>query len=90
MAALFDSGHVVDLILLLMLLELFGLALWRGLGRPGPELGSVLPYLASGAALLLALRLALTGGAWQLMAIALLAAFAAHLYDLYRRWPRSG
>ena len=90
MESFFLSGRVVDYILVLILLELFGLGLWRGLGRSGPEFGAVLPYLASGAALLCALRVALTGGEWPLMAAALLVAFAAHLYDLYRRWPRTG
>jgi hypothetical protein len=87
---LFLSGRIVDLILLLIGLELLALAMWRKLGRSGPAPGAVLPYLASGAALLLALRLALTGGAWPAIAGALLAAFAAHLYDLYRRWPAPG
>jgi hypothetical protein len=88
-AELFSSGRVVDLILLLMFLELAGLALWRAAGRPAPVLTGLLPYLASGAALLVALRIALTGGAWPAIAGALLAAFAAHLYDLYNRWPRN-
>ena len=76
MEALFQSGRVVDLILLLIVIELLALA-------------DVLPYLLSGAALLVAVRVALTAGSWPLMALALLFAFAAHLYDLYRRWPRA-
>jgi hypothetical protein len=86
--SLFQSGRVVDLILGLILLELAGLAIWRALGKTAPGTLDVLPYLMSGAALLVALRISLTGGAWPLMALALLAAFAAHLFDLYRRWPR--
>ena len=89
MTELFQSGRVVDLILLLMIGELLALAAWRGSGRVAPALADVLPYLLSGAALLLALRLALTDGPWPLMALALLLAFAAHLYDLFRRWPRA-
>ena len=89
MEALFQSGRVVDLILLLIVVELLALAAWRGSGRVAPALADVLPYLLSGAALLVALRVALTAGPWPLMALALLCAFAAHLYDLYRRWPRA-
>lgn len=89
MEALFQSGRVVDLILLLIVMELLALAAWRGSGRVAPALADVLPYLLSGAALLVALRVALTAGSWPLMALALLFAFAAHLYDLYRRWPRA-
>ncbi len=86
---LFQSGRVVDLILGLMALELVALVIWRATGRAAPGVADVLPYLLSGAALLLALRLSLTGRAWPLIALALLAAFAAHLFDLYRRWPRA-
>jgi hypothetical protein len=89
LAELFQSGRVVDLILLLMLVELLALAAWRASGRVAPAVADVLPYLLSGAALLLALRVALTDGPWPLVALALLFAFAAHLYDLYRRWPRA-
>ena len=89
MAELFQSGRIVDFILLLMALELAGLAAWRATGRAAPGTPEVLPYLLSGAALLLALRIALTDGAWPLIALALLLAFAAHLFDLYRRWPRA-
>ncbi len=90
MAELFQSGRIVDFILLLMALELAGLVAWRATGRPAPGTPEVLSYLLSGAALLLALRIALTDGAWPFIALALLLAFAAHLFELYRRWPRAG
>lgn len=90
MAALFASGRIVDAILLLMLLEFLALLLWRAAGRVGPHPLDVLPYLLSGAALMVALRMALTGAGWQSIATCLLAAFAAHLLDLYRRWPTRG
>jgi hypothetical protein len=89
LAELFQSGRIVDFILVLMVLELSALAAWRATGRSAPGVADVLPYLLSGAALLLALRLALTGSAWPLIALTLLAAFAAHLFDLYQRWPRA-
>jgi membrane protein implicated in regulation of membrane protease activity len=44
--------------------------------------------LLSGLALMVALRLALAGADARWLALALLAAFAAHLADLGRRWRR--
>lgn len=83
---LFASGRIVDLILLFIGLELALLTLlhrWRGMGVPPMEL---LGHLASGAALLLALRSALVGAAWIWTAAWLAAALVAHLIDLARRW----
>lgn len=74
----------IDLILAGMILEGFCLAAWhRWTGRfVGPR--KFLPNLASGMALLLAMRLALAG-AWSLAAVALLAAGVAHVLDLLQR-----
>ena len=85
----FASGHVANLILVVMLIE--GLALTiiakkskRGTG--GMRTSRIIMSLAAGAALVLALRAALTGAGWQWMALALTAAFIVHLIDLYWRW----
>jgi hypothetical protein len=43
--------------------------------------------LAAGAALLLALRSALAGQAWEGVALWLIVALAAHVLDLKLRWP---
>jgi hypothetical protein len=43
--------------------------------------------MLAGAGLLLALRAALTGAAWHMIAAWLLAGLAAHLFDLYLRRP---
>ena len=88
MTALFASGHVVDAILLLVLAEAAALiALHRATGR-GPPPAALLPNLAAGACLLLALRLALHGAPWPLLALCLLGSLAAHLADLRGRWGR--
>ena len=87
MSALFASGHVVDLILLLVLAEAAALlALHRATGR-GPPLAALLPNLAAGACLLLALRAGLRGAAWPVVALCLLGSLLAHLTDLRARWP---
>ncbi len=87
MEQLFASGRVVDVILALMLAEYFGLRLYMhrkgGIGSLGLE-----GYLLSGAFLLLALRVSLTGGPWVWIAGLLAAAFAVHLIDLRGRLAR--
>lgn len=86
MQALFDSGLAADLVLAALVVEALGLwALARFAGR-GPGLLALLPFLLAGAAFALALRAALTGAGWALVALPLLAAFAAHVWDIARRW----
>ncbi len=89
MADFLASGRVVDFILVFMLCEGLLLALlyhWRGIGVAPAVLG---PMLLAGAALLLALRAALIGDAWPWMALWLILALVAHLWDLGLRWRRS-
>jgi hypothetical protein len=88
MSALFASGRIVDLILALVVLEAVLLAvLHRRTGRaPAPT--ALAPNLCAGAALLVALRCALTGAWWGWVAAALLAALVAHGWDLSSRWQR--
>ena len=86
MQALFDSGLAADLVLAALGIEAIGLwALARFAGK-GPGLLPLLPFLLAGAAFALALRAALTGAGWALVALPLLAAFAAHVWDIARRW----
>jgi hypothetical protein len=86
MSGLFASGLAAELVLAALGLEALGLwALRRFAGR-GPGLGPLLPFLLAGAAFALALRAALTGAGWPWVALPLLAAFAAHLWDIARRW----
>lgn len=90
LAALFHSGRIVDLILLLVLLEAALLG-WhhRRTGR-GPSLRALLPNLLSGAALLAGVRFALAQSEWFWVAAALLLALLAHLADLHQRWRQAG
>jgi hypothetical protein len=87
MEAFFVSGRVADLILATLAAEA-GLLAWLGARGIGPGLRAVLPFLLAGAAFALALRAALTGAGWPLVAAPLTAAFAAHLWDLAARWRR--
>jgi hypothetical protein len=84
MEQLFASGRIVDFILIIMLAEYLTLRLYLGRAGQGALSGIAL-YLLSGAFLLLALRLALTGGSWVWIACCLAAAGAWHAVDLRRR-----
>ncbi len=86
MSALFADGRIVDLILLLVLAEAAGLALLHRATGHGPSPAALLPNLAAGACLLLALRSGLRGAAWPVVALCLLGSLAAHLADLRGRW----
>ena len=86
MTGLFESGRIVDLLMVLMTLE--AALLWayrRRTGRGVPLLG-LLANLAAGAGLLMALRAALTHAGWEMTILWLLVALAAHVADLASRW----
>lgn len=85
MAELFVTGHVVDLILVLMVLE--GVVLIRWARRNGrSELAAgLLGNMLAGAGLLLALRGALAGAWWGWIALCLALALLAHVADLSQR-----
>ncbi|MBA9063485.1 MULTISPECIES: hypothetical protein [Methylobacterium] len=85
LAPLFASGRIVDGILLLVAGEALVLA-WLVRRRGGPPLPSLLANLASGAALMLALRAALVGDGWIAVAAWMLAGLVAHLADLGLRF----
>lgn len=81
---LFSSGQIIDLILAFVVIEAALLAFfrnWHGISLPG-----LLGNLLSGACLLLALRIALVGGSWQWIALALVGALLAHILDFNSRW----
>ncbi|GJE36982.1 hypothetical protein [Methylobacterium persicinum] len=82
MDALFTSGRIVDFVLGGVLAEAVLLVvLCRGLRRFAPFAAT----LAAGAALMLALRAALTGAPWPAIAGWMLVGLAAHCVDLALR-----
>ena len=79
MEDLFTSGHAVDIVLIVLALEgAFLIARRR-------KAIDVILMLAPAALILIALRVALTGGNWWIMAILLAASFPVHIADLRRR-----
>lgn len=86
MADFVSSGRIADLILLVLLLEGVALyAYWR-IKQSGVPPVDILLFMGSGAALVLALRVALTDGWWGWIGLALTASFFVHAADLLRRW----
>lgn len=86
MEQLFASGRVVDVILFIMLAEYLTLRLYLARAEQSAALSSVALYLLSGAFLLLALRISLTGGSWVWIACCLAVAGASHALDLRQRF----
>lgn len=86
--ALFASGRIVDLVVFVMAIEgLVLIGLSRATGR-GLAVRDVVLLLVPGLCLMLALRAALAGSHWTVMAGWLLASLIAHLADVWNRWPR--
>jgi hypothetical protein len=88
LADAFATGHIIDLILVLMVVEAVGLAAYARASGRGLRLSDVGVTLASGVALMLAVRAALVGAGWPWVALALTAALIAHITDLITRWRR--
>ena len=91
MADLFASGRIADLILALMAIEAVALLIYCVATGRRSAMADVLPNLAAGACLILALRGALISAPWPMIASALAGALVSHLVDMYRRLygPRS-
>jgi len=89
MEELFASGRIIDVIVALMALEAFVLILLRKKTDRGPTRTEILVSLAAGLALLVALRIALVDGRWEMISAALAASLVAHLADLRLRWIRA-
>ena len=80
MAAFFATGHPVDIVLGVMMLE--ALYLIRARRQPAwPVMLAIMP----GALILLALRATIAGAEWWWVALALAASFPFHLADLRQR-----
>jgi hypothetical protein len=83
---LFQSGRIVDCILAFMAVEIIVLILLRKQGWLHAQLLDLVVNMGAGAALLLALRVALHGGAWQAIALWLSIALGFHAGELTVRW----
>jgi hypothetical protein len=84
MQALFESGRIVDVILLVFAVEAIVAFAWlRPSGRAAFGLAA---NLAAGACLLLGVRAALVGSGWHWVAFWIALSLPFHLADLASRW----
>ena len=81
-------ARVIDAILVLVLVEAAALTLYHRRTRTGIAPGKLLPNLAAGFFLMLALRLALGDAPRWAVPACLLAGLFAHLADVAGRWER--
>ncbi len=89
MAAFLPDAWIVDAIIALVAVEAVVLVLWRALKGGGLPVAEILANLSSGAALLLALRVALTGTSSTSVLALLSVALIAHVAHLASRWEAS-
>lgn len=75
----FASGHAVDFVLVVLVIEAI-LLKWRG-----SLWADILAALLPAVLMMIALRAALTGMAWPFVSVPLALALPVHLYDLRRR-----
>ena len=88
LAQLFLSGRVVDFAIAITVIEWIVLtAYYRSTGR-GITPRDFSANMVSGLFLMLALRSALTGASWLIVALCLSASGAVHAYDIWLRWQR--
>ena len=81
---------LIDAVIGLTLLESMALLLYhRGTGRGIAPL-DLLPTVAAGLALMLAVRAGVSGAPWLWVAAGLSGAGLAHAADMCRRWQRPG
>ena len=83
--AWFAGGRAVDVALAALVVEGVVLGVYHARTGRGLRARELVANLAAGACLLLALRAALTGGDWRVVAAWLVGAFAANLADLGQR-----
>ena len=69
-----------------VVLEAALLVVWHRRTGAGVAAADLLPNLAAGFCMLLAVRAALGGAAWVWIAVALAGSGVAHVFDLRRRW----
>ncbi len=82
-SAFFSSGHAIDLVVAVLILEAIAFIAFRRAHSPVNMMSAAAP----GICLLFALRASLTGANWTWVALWLALSFPAHLADLWRRPP---
>jgi hypothetical protein len=85
---LFETGRIIDLLLVFLIMEAAFLGAYRRISGRGVPTRALAANLVAGGCLLLAVRAALTGAGWEWVGAWLAASLIAHVNDLRRRWTR--
>ncbi len=88
LAQFFLSGRVVDVAIAITVLEGIALTAYHRATSRGVGPRNFAVNMASGLCLMLALRAALTGASWMVVALCLSASGTLHAFDIWRRWQR--
>ena len=84
------SGHIVDIMLAFVALEIAVIAAIQFRRRGRVAALHLIANIGAGASLMVALRFALTGGSWQWITLCLLSALFFHTLDTALRWKSLG
>jgi hypothetical protein len=80
------SGHVVDVMLFVIVVEIVVLSVVRQTRGGGIALLPLIVNIGAGGSLMVALRFALQGDSWIAITACLLAALVFHIADIRLRW----
>ncbi|MEL7538759.1 MAG: hypothetical protein AAFZ58_01990 [Pseudomonadota bacterium] len=89
MQQLIESGRIVDVMLVFVVLEIVVLVTYRARTGHGIPPLPLLLNIGAGGSLMLALGASLKGFGWQVVAGLLIAALVFHVADLRQRWSQS-
>jgi hypothetical protein len=85
LAALVESGRIVDIMLLFVAVEVIALAGFRLITGRGIPLPALILNIGAGGSLMVGLKLVFDQAPWQWVAVALVAALVFHVGDLLQR-----
>jgi hypothetical protein len=88
MEELIDSGRIAHVIVAVLIIESVVVSIYLFRRRRVREMWSVLASITAGAALVMALGLALAGGGWMEIGVCLIVSLVAHSAELVIRLSR--
>ena len=88
MQEIIETGRIVDVMVIFVVLEVAALLLYRAVTGRGIPPVALLLNIGAGGSLMLALGATLKNYGWQTIALLLIAALCFHVADLWQRWPR--
>lgn len=86
MSEWFESGRIVDVMLIVIAIEVAVLCAYRLRTGRGLSVSTIVLNAGAGGSLMVALKLLWVDAAWHWIAMALLSSLAFHSGDLVQRW----